>query len=103
MKVDMVEAYINKGDLLLNLDRVEAAKQSFLNAIKYNPNYADAHFNLGSVYLKLEDLANAETHYKKALALDPRHQLSLFKLGMLYVDKHDKDRDKKNIHRAKEL
>ena len=103
MKVDMVEAYINKGDLLLKLDRVEEAKQSFLNAVKYNPNYADAHFNLGSVYLRLEDMSNAEKHYKKALAIDPRYHLSLFNLGMLYVNKHDKDRDKKNIHRAKEL
>ena len=103
MKVDMVEAYINKGDLLLKLDRVEEAKQSFLNAVKYNPNYADAHFNLGSVYLRLEDLAKAEKHYKKALAIDPRHHLSLFNLGMLYVNKYDKDRDKKHVHRAKEL
>ena len=30
MKVDMVEAYINKGDLLLKLDCVEEARQSSL-------------------------------------------------------------------------
>ena len=76
MKVDMVEAYINKGDLLLKLDCLEEAKQSFLNAVKYNPNYVDAHFNLSSVYLRLEDRANAEIHYKKALAIDPRHPLN---------------------------
>ena len=70
---------------------------------KYNSNYVDAHFNLASVYLRLEDLVNAETHYKKALAINPQHHLSLFNLAMLYVNKHDKDGDKKTIHRAKEL
>ena len=100
MKVDMVEVYSNKGVLLLKLDCMEEAKQSFLNAVKY---YADAYFNLGSVYLRLENLANAETHYVKALAIDSRHHLSLFNLGMLYVNKHDKDRDKRNIHGAKEV
>ena len=78
-----MEPYINKGDLPLKLDHVEEAKQSFLNAVKYNPKYADAHFNLGSVCLRLKDLANAEMYYKKALAIDPRHHLSLFNLRVL--------------------
>lgn len=101
MKPDMVEAHMNKGDLLLKLDRAEEARQSFLKAIGYNPRYADAHFNLGTVYLRLEDTTSAEAHYKKALTIDPQHRLSLFNLGMLYINTKDKGRE--SISRAKKL
>ena len=102
MKADIVEVYINKGDVLLKLDHAEV-RQSFLNVIKYNPNYADAHFNLGSVYLRLEELANLEMYYKKALAINPQCHLSLFNLGMLYINKHNRDQEKNNMLWSKEL
>ena len=41
-------AFNNKGNALFLLEKYEAAIQSFKEAIKIKPNYADAYNNLGN-------------------------------------------------------
>lgn len=81
MKPDFVEAHMNKGDLLLKLNRTEDARQSFEKALQYNPEYTDAHYNLGTAFLLLGDRASAERSYRQAISLDSKHVYALLSLA----------------------
>ncbi len=81
MKPDFVEAHMNKGDLLLKLNKTEDAKISFQKALQYNPEYTDAHYNLGTAHLLLGDRVEAERCYKRALSLDKEHVYALLSLA----------------------
>ena len=86
MKPDFVEAHMNKGDLLLKLNKTTDARQAFEKAIYYNPDYTDAHYNLGTAFLLLGDKAGAEKSYRRALKLDRQHVHSLLSLAGLLQD-----------------
>lgn len=86
MKPDFVEAHMNKGDLLLKLNKTMDARQSFEMAILYNPDYTDAHYNLGTSFLLLGDKHEAEKCYRTALNLDQQHIPTLLSLSGLLQD-----------------
>ena len=83
MKPDFVEAHMNKGDLLLQMNQTEDARQSFETALKHNPHYTDAHYNLATALLQLGRHRDAELSYRRALALDSSHIHSLLGLASL--------------------
>jgi Flp pilus assembly protein TadD len=52
------------------LGEFDAAKQSYLEALKYNAQYANAHLNIGILYdLYLNDLQSALKHYQTYMSL----------------------------------
>ena len=86
MKPDFVEAHMNKGDLLLRMNKSLDAKRSFEKALQYNPEYTDAHYNLATALVQLGERRKAEMTYKRALAMDGRHIFSLLSLGTLLME-----------------
>lgn len=46
MRSDFVEAYINRGDILLKLDRTTEAKQLYEVALVHAPDHADINYNV---------------------------------------------------------
>ena len=93
MKPDFIEAHLNRGDVLLKLNRTRDAKTSFEKALQYNPGYTDALFNLGTAHLQLGEKTEAEKCYRQTLALDGRHYYSMLSLALLIKD--DKERTRK--------
>lgn len=91
MKPDFVEAHMNKGDVLLKMNRTREAKQSFEKALEHNPEYSDAHYNLGTTYIQLGDKREAERCYRRALAIEEGHLYSSFSLAMLLQELYGKD------------
>ena len=83
MKPDFVEAHMNKGDLLLRMNKSSDARLSFEKALQYNPSYTDAHYNLATALMQLGERKEAEKSYKRALSLDRNHVYSLLSLGTL--------------------
>ena len=83
MKPDFVEAHMNKGDLLLRMNKSADAKVSFEKALQYNPEYTDAHYNLATALVQLGERREAVKSYKRALAMDGTHLYSLLSLGTL--------------------
>ena len=86
MKPDFVEAHMNKGDLLLRMNKSVDAKLSFEKALHYNPEYTDAHYNLATALVQLGERKEAERSYRRALAMDKTHLFSLLSLGSLLLD-----------------
>ena len=49
-----------------------AARGRFLEATKWNPNYAEAYLRLGETYEKLKDRPASRKAYEKYLELEPK-------------------------------
>ena len=94
MKPDFIEAHLNKGDILLKLNRTTDAKTSFERALYYNPGYADALYNLGTAHMQLGEKREAEKCYRQALALEEKHFYSMLSLALLLKEAHEREKKK---------
>ncbi len=91
MKPDFVEAHMNKGDVLLKMNRTLEAKLAFEKALEHNPGYADAHYNLGTTHVQLGDKRGAENCYRRALAIQEDHLYSSFSLALLLQEVYGRE------------
>lgn len=64
------------------------AIQSFLSALRYEPNYIEARVNLGKVYEVLGRLDDAEEEYLRALTLNNHHAEALARMGSVMIARH---------------
>lgn len=91
MKPDFVEAHMNKGDLLLHMNRTEEAREAFETALAHHPQYTDAHYNLGSALVQLGQRREAEQSYRAALRIDGNHVHALLGLASLLQDEQQNE------------
>ncbi|XP_028967197.1 protein O-mannosyl-transferase TMTC3 [Galendromus occidentalis] len=83
MKNDYVDAYTNRGEILLKMGRLSEAVEMYKKAVRLKPLDADAHFNLGVVLMKLGNHSdNAVQEFLTVLSLDKMHQNALVSLSM---------------------
>jgi hypothetical protein len=73
LKPDHAEGWNNLGNVQRLQDRPEEALQSYLRALKINPNLADTCSSLGSMLHEQWKIDEAVALYKRALALNPSH------------------------------
>ena len=64
--------FMNYGLSQMRAGRLQAARDLFLRAQSFTPNYPFLEINLGVVSGALRDTTAAEQHFLQALALDPR-------------------------------
>ncbi|XP_055381019.1 protein O-mannosyl-transferase Tmtc3 [Condylostylus longicornis] len=83
MRADYVQAYINRGDVLMKLNRVVEAQKVYEEALKYDHENADIHYNLGVVLLNQNNTENALTQFELALKFNPEHEQALFNSAVL--------------------
>ena len=55
MRSDYTQAYINRGDVLLRLNRTRVAREQYEKALTYEPDNPDIHYNLGVVYIEMKE------------------------------------------------
>ncbi|HVF47967.1 MAG TPA: tetratricopeptide repeat protein [Pyrinomonadaceae bacterium] len=95
-KTGYSEALAARGNDLLTKDKAKEAKDSFLEALKFDPKNSAAYFGLGEVYAELDETAEAIANYEKALDADKALTEIYVPLGILYFQTD-------NIAKADEL
>lgn len=84
--------YFNHGLSLLQLGKIEEAKEDILSAIKINPNNAEYYIALGNIAKRENELSQALVYFQKALVLQPNHAEVHNHLGILYYQSEDFDK-----------
>ncbi|XP_013098502.2 protein O-mannosyl-transferase Tmtc3 [Stomoxys calcitrans] len=83
MRADYVQAYINRGDILMKLNRTLQAQEVYEKALLYDSDNADIYYNLGVVFLEQGKSAQANVYFNKALELYPEHEQALLNSAIL--------------------
>lgn len=72
-----MQAYINRGDVLLKMNRTEEALAVYQSALSHDPMNPDIHYNLGVVALEQNKPDQGLLYLNRALELDPQHKEAL--------------------------
>ncbi|KAL7043207.1 hypothetical protein ACKWTF_001427 [Chironomus riparius] len=83
MRSDYTQAYINRGDILIKLNRTKEAQEVYERALLYDSSNPDIYYNLGVVFLELNKPAQALAYLDKALEYNPEHEQALLNSAIL--------------------
>ncbi|KAF7280203.1 hypothetical protein GWI33_006296 [Rhynchophorus ferrugineus] len=83
MRADYTQAYINRGDILIKLNRTKEAQEVYERALLYDSNNPDIYYNLGVVFLEQGKASQALAYLDKALEIDPEHEQALLNSAIL--------------------
>ncbi|XP_015913361.2 protein O-mannosyl-transferase Tmtc3 [Parasteatoda tepidariorum] len=83
MRSDYIQAYINRGDILIKLNKTSEAREVYEKALSLDNNNPDIYYNLGVVHLEQSKLTEALEYFDKALELDPEHEQALMNSAVL--------------------
>lgn len=83
MRSDYTQAYINRGDILLRLNRTQEAKEVYEQALGFENDNPDLLYNMGVVLLSQGQHNEAMAYLNKALEYDPDHYQALLNSAIL--------------------
>ena len=83
MRSDFIQAYINRGDVLLRMNKTHEALKIYQDALRIESNNADVHYNLAVVSLQLNKPGEGLQYLNKALEIDPNHPESLLNSAII--------------------
>ena len=83
MRSDYTQAYINRGDILIKLNRTKEAQEVYERALTFDSTNADIYYNLGVVLLEQGRHKQALAYLNRALEIDPDHSQALLNSAML--------------------
>jgi len=83
--------------------KFKEAADSYRNALKIQPQFAEMQFNLGSVLYQLGDSQSAIQHYQKAIQIKPDLVVAYFNLGITYQNESQFDKALSAYQKAIEL
>lgn len=83
MRTDYIQAYINRGDVLMKLNRTQEAWHVYEHALKLDQNNPDIYYNMGVVLIELGKTADALRYFEKALLVSPDHEQALMNSAIL--------------------
>ncbi|XP_075738930.1 protein O-mannosyl-transferase Tmtc3-like [Rhipicephalus microplus] len=86
MRVDYIQAYINRGDVLINLNRTKEAQEVYEQALSLDATNPDIFYNLGIRILEQDRPGDALMYFNKALKLDPDQEQALMNFAILIQD-----------------
>ncbi|GFS71872.1 protein O-mannosyl-transferase Tmtc3 [Trichonephila clavipes] len=77
LRSDFTNAYLNRGDVLLKMNRSKEAETMYQRAIQHDEENPDLHFNLGIVLMDQGRNSEALEEFNKALDIEPDHERAL--------------------------
>ena len=84
IRPDYVATLVNLGNIFLELNRLEEARESFSAALQVDANSPAAHYGLGQVAVSKRSYAEAVDHFEKTLAQVPGANRVHYSLAMAY-------------------
>ena len=78
---NIAEIHYNLGLALKQINKLDEAEKSILNAITLKPNFIFAHYQMGNTKYKLKKFSESETFYQKAISLKPDFLEAYINLG----------------------
>ena len=102
-KPNMLEAYLNRGIVYNDMDKVDEALENYNIAIQLDPSYTDAYYNRGFAYFDKEDLDSAIADFTKVIELKPEHAEAYYFRGLFYLISEDFDRGFQDCNEAIQL
>jgi tetratricopeptide (TPR) repeat protein len=84
LRPDYVAVLVNLGNIFLELNRLEDARESFSAALEIDKNNPAAHYGLGQVAVSKRSYAEAVDHFEKTLAQVPDANRVHYSLAMAY-------------------
>ena len=76
-----IQLYNLQGASNARIEKHDAAIESYNQAIKINPKYADAHMNKGNVLQEKGELDAAIESFNNSLSINPYHSIAHFNMG----------------------
>lgn len=89
---------VNKGIIALRRGQTAAAKDLFVQALRYNQEHAQAYNNLGYIYLKEHQYGKAHDSFQRALKVNPDYLEARYNLGLCFQEMGDKANARKEYH-----
>ena len=77
--------YNIKGLIYLSLDILNKSKESFIEAIRLNPDFYPAFYNLGITYFNLSQYENSIKNYQKAIDIKPDYPEAYNGIGVVLM------------------
>ena len=107
MAVDLmpfiIEYKIKYASFLFDYNKIDEAKQQYLDALELNPTVKEVHANLGLIAILNGNYIDAEINLKQAIALDPDYILAYENLVLLSQKKNDNQFTKLYLHKIVEI
>ena len=83
MRSDYTQAYINRGEILLRLNRTKEAREVYQAALGFENDNPDLLYNMGVLALSQGQHSEAMAYLNKALEQDPDHYQALLNSAIL--------------------
>lgn len=84
LQQDYLAAYVNLGNVFLELNRLEEAKWNFDAALTLDQNNAAVHYGLGQIAMSRRNYGEAVQHFETTLAQTPGANRVHYSLAMAY-------------------
>ncbi|KAG8186483.1 hypothetical protein JTE90_009238 [Oedothorax gibbosus] len=89
MKTDYTDAYIQRGNVLMKLNRSAEAHDMYKEALKHDHKNVDIFYNMGVLLLEQGKSHQALASFDQALQVDPQHEKSLLNYAILTQEAGD--------------
>ena len=83
MRSDYIQAYINRGDVLIKMNRTKEAQEVYEKALTFESENPDLYYNLGVVFIEQGKPQQALAYFDQALEIDPDHVQALMNSAIL--------------------
>ncbi len=103
LEKDNVELLLQHGFILISLNRLEDAKETYLEVLKLNEQEDIAHASLANVYHKLEEDELALNHHRKSIEIDDMYAPHYFNYANTLYDLSQKEQALAYYKKAYEL
>ena len=98
-----VEAYYNRGEAHLNVNKIPEAIQDFSEIITLDPDNAEAYYSRGSTYLKIKEPSEAIQDFSKIITLDTGNGEAYYSRSKAYLSMEEWEKAKVDLITSKNM